>query len=293
MKIFRAEKFQPRKRTTSSAPTQLRKTDWDVLMQYDRKTGKLDLKCKEFINDPASVKRLLEADMIDPTGRLTPKGKERTAKISRQFLKLKSAGPKVKATAKEKTSGDPQDKKPNQLKSPDPNLIVEDSSRSSSASETGTSDGDFKSAFKDPEVIQRITDLKKMFNGADLPPKSRKINSGNSKTLKTKSDKGYYVLRGASEFPAKDEPQNYTNSNQQPIKKRLSKKAVLIKDDEDLQVFFVNLPTTAPDSGSTPYEHLANESSGAQDLQAFFENLPADDSETPSKDDDPPRKPGK
>jgi hypothetical protein len=47
MKILRAEKVQPRKRNEgkrTKAPTKLRRTDWDVLMQHDRFSGKLDLK---------------------------------------------------------------------------------------------------------------------------------------------------------------------------------------------------------------------------------------------------------
>jgi hypothetical protein len=47
MKILRAEKVQPRKRSEgkrTKAPTKLRRTDWDVLMQHDRFSGKLDLK---------------------------------------------------------------------------------------------------------------------------------------------------------------------------------------------------------------------------------------------------------
>ena len=42
MKILRAEKFQPRKPNTNGQKTKLRKTDWDVLMQHDRFSGKLE-----------------------------------------------------------------------------------------------------------------------------------------------------------------------------------------------------------------------------------------------------------
>jgi protein-tyrosine kinase len=46
----------------------LKPSDWDVLMQYDRNTRKLDLKDQ----DAGAVRRLLENDMIFDGGKLTP-----------------------------------------------------------------------------------------------------------------------------------------------------------------------------------------------------------------------------
>jgi hypothetical protein len=88
MKILRAEKFKPRKRSESTqtkSATTPRRTDWDVLMQHDRVSGKLNLKSKEFIKDPGSVKRLLEAEMIDPDGKLTPAARKKCAELGRKL----------------------------------------------------------------------------------------------------------------------------------------------------------------------------------------------------------------
>jgi exopolysaccharide/PEP-CTERM locus tyrosine autokinase len=51
----------------------MRQSDMEALMQYDPETLKLDLKNAVILNDPGIVKRLLENDMIDVEGKLSPK----------------------------------------------------------------------------------------------------------------------------------------------------------------------------------------------------------------------------
>ena len=92
MKILRAEKFQPKKRNIKQQETKLRKTDWDVIMQHDRFSGKLNLRCEAALKDPGSIKRLLEAEMIDSKGYITSEGRKKCAALSQKTMKAEPAG---------------------------------------------------------------------------------------------------------------------------------------------------------------------------------------------------------
>jgi exopolysaccharide/PEP-CTERM locus tyrosine autokinase len=71
----------------------MRQSDMDALLQYDPETLKLDLKSPAIINDPGIVKRLLENDMIDVEGKLSPKALVRCRVLARwnQELEEKEA----------------------------------------------------------------------------------------------------------------------------------------------------------------------------------------------------------
>ena len=101
MKILRAEKFQPKKRSTKKQKTKLRKADWDALMQHDRLTGKLNLMSAAILKDPGAVKRLLEANMIDPDGKLTPEARQKCSELSGKIQKPETAGQKPPEMPKE------------------------------------------------------------------------------------------------------------------------------------------------------------------------------------------------
>jgi hypothetical protein len=80
---------------SADAQELLRQSDMDALLQYDPKTLKVDLKSPAIINDPGIVKRLLENEMIDVEGKLSPKALVRCRVLARwnQELEEKEAVP--------------------------------------------------------------------------------------------------------------------------------------------------------------------------------------------------------
>ena len=65
------------------SPEPLNKADMDALLQHDPETRKLDISSPLIIKDPAIVKRLLENNMIEPDGKLTPQALVRCRALTR------------------------------------------------------------------------------------------------------------------------------------------------------------------------------------------------------------------
>ncbi|MGD8524505.1 MAG: hypothetical protein PVF56_25395, partial [Desulfobacterales bacterium] len=75
-KIFNALEKYRKERRTYLVTQKLRKSDWDVLLQYDRETGKLDLRASVIAKNKMAVQRLLANRMILRDGTLTVKGRK-------------------------------------------------------------------------------------------------------------------------------------------------------------------------------------------------------------------------
>jgi len=65
------------------SPEPLNKADMDALLQHDPETRKLDMSSPLIVKDPAIVKRLLENNMIEPDGKLTPQALVRCRALTR------------------------------------------------------------------------------------------------------------------------------------------------------------------------------------------------------------------
>ena len=88
MKILKTAELKPLKHGKSKhtkSTMSLRKTDWEILMKHDPSSDELDIRSKEVIRDPASVKRLLEAEMIDPFGKLTSRAREKCKALAQKL----------------------------------------------------------------------------------------------------------------------------------------------------------------------------------------------------------------
>jgi exopolysaccharide/PEP-CTERM locus tyrosine autokinase len=78
-------------RRTADRPPEMKPQDWDVLMRYNKKTGKLNLQNRKVIQDPGTINRLLANRMISPDGRLSSTAK-RQCKERRQQMREALAG---------------------------------------------------------------------------------------------------------------------------------------------------------------------------------------------------------
>ena len=83
-KIFNAlEKFT-KERGTGGHSGRISRADWDVLMQYDHQTGKLNVHDPSVIKSQEAVKRLVTYRLIQADGTLTPAGRVKCAELERQ-----------------------------------------------------------------------------------------------------------------------------------------------------------------------------------------------------------------
>jgi protein-tyrosine kinase len=83
----------------------LQQGDMEALLQYDPETLKLDLSDSEIFNDPGIIGRLLESDMIDEEGRLSPKALVRCRVLTswkQEFEKKRAAPEKPRPSISEK-----------------------------------------------------------------------------------------------------------------------------------------------------------------------------------------------
>jgi len=168
MKVIRLEKFQSKARNSSipknsvTSEINLRKTDWDVLMMHDRFTGKLDLKSKFVINDPKSVKRLLEAKMILPDGKLTPVAKRNCTKLAKRIYKRRLADSSTSKMLKAKKMQQAADKRIVKLTTSDRAILNKYDRKSGNLLKydpaTGQLDEGSRKILREPIAIQRLID---------------------------------------------------------------------------------------------------------------------------------------
>ena len=80
-KIFNALEKYKKERSVIPGTEKLKQSDYEALFQYDRVTGKLDLKNPLVNRDPGTVKRLQTYRLIEADGSLTPAGKVKYAEL--------------------------------------------------------------------------------------------------------------------------------------------------------------------------------------------------------------------
>jgi hypothetical protein len=262
MKILRAEKFQPRKRSESKrakSATSLRKTDWGVLVQHDRFTGKLNLRCAAALKDPGSVKRLLEAGMIDPNGKLTSEAKKKCAELTKKLMPPESVIAAVPELPKTENSGEPEDKQTVKLTASDWAVLVKYDRKTGNLlkydPKTNELDNTSRAILKDPSIIQRLIDNNMILPGGWLTPEAKKECVRIEQKLKA---------RAADDYTG---PEGRLNPNGEPLSqdKHRSKN--------------VPLPNGEQQSKAEP----ATEKPAEQDMQTFFEKISYEDPEPMSK----------
>jgi uncharacterized protein involved in exopolysaccharide biosynthesis len=253
MKILRAEKFQPRKRSESKrakSATSLRKTDWGVLVQHDRFTGKLNLRCAAALKDPGSVKRLLEAGMIDPNGKLTSEAKKKCAELTKKLMPPESVIAAVPELPKTENSGEPEDKQTVKLTASDWAVLVKYDRKSGNLlkydPKTNELDNTSRAILKDPSIIQRLIDNNMILPGGWLTPGAKKECVRIEQKLKARAADDYSGLEDHPEQLSKGERQS--NGELQSNGERESR----------------DLPKKAPEKTAEPEVSYERQSNGEQ-----------------------------
>ena len=85
-KIFDAlEKFS--KEGGAPRSDKIRNADYEVLMQFDESTGKIDIDNPEYLKDAKGIKRLMTYRLINDDGTLTPAGRAKYEEMARKSKK--------------------------------------------------------------------------------------------------------------------------------------------------------------------------------------------------------------
>ena len=264
MKVIRVEKFTPKERHTRAPkkpPPRLRRSDWGVLMQHDRLTGKLDMKSKEVIRDPASVKRLLEAEMIYPDGKVTPEARKKCVALAEKLQNggaLRFADPVVTGDGKPFAA---PGKKVGRVSAAHWAVLMKYDRKTGNLlridPKTGQLDKASRLVLKDPAVIQCLIDENLILPGGRLTPEAQRRCVRLEKKIKARAQDNDSGPGDRPKRRSKDEPEAEIHLERKSMKGR------------DLQAFFENLP-------DEPRSEIRSErkSETDSDLQAFFENLP-------------------
>ena len=256
MKTLKSETFHSKKRNNINSPAKLRKTDWQTLMKLDRYTGKLDLKSKEVIKDPKSMKRLLDANMIFSDGKLTPEAKRKCAQLTKNLFKPERSGSESSELLHNVKRQQQTDKKTTRLTASDWAVLFRYDRKSGNLlkydPQTGQLDNASRAILRNPSIIQRLIDHNMVIPGGWLTPKAKKECTRIQQKLKAQAANGY------SEPQPKDNSKPKSFSDHRP--KRYSEPASNDISDPGLKL-----------------KNVLDKLLKNGDMQAFFETLPGDE----------------
>jgi hypothetical protein len=291
MKVIRVEKFQTRKpnrKTSQKPPIHLRGNDWQALLQHDRRTGKLDLRSKEVIQDPGSVKRLLEAGMIDPHGKLTPEARKKCAVLDNKLQNLPLPGaPVLKPSGANQPAATPGKKVGNVSAAHWAVLMKYDRKTGNLLKidpRTGQLDKTSRSILKNPAIIQRLVEKNLILPGGWLTPEAKRECNRLEKKIKAR------MTKESTDTEASLERKSKGDSDLEGKSKELPKPEPGLKggpkpaapagrksgSDRDMQVFFEDLRQDTIVAGEESAGDFGNDFQDDEDWQGFFENLPDD-----------------
>jgi exopolysaccharide/PEP-CTERM locus tyrosine autokinase len=175
-KIFDAlEKFT--KEAGPPKSDKIRNSDYDVLMQFDLSTGKIDMADPEVLKDARGVKRLMTYRLINDDGTLTPAGR---AKF--EEMKRKNEQPELSKASSDSLAKKPPPSKasilhPGALNASDWALLMNYDRATGNLlkydPETGQLDDGSKNVLQDPATIQRLIDNQMILPGGWLTPEAK------------------------------------------------------------------------------------------------------------------------
>ena len=166
-KIFDAlEKFT--KESGAPRSDKLKNSDYEVLMQFDESTGKIDLAGAEVLKDARGIKRLMTYRLINDNGTLTPAGKAKYEEMKHKHQEPEPTIPVVSRQTEEPIPSkkpEAQDEGVNEL---DWSLLMNYDRGTGNLLKydpaTGQLDDDSRKLLQDPAAVQRLID-----NGMILP----------------------------------------------------------------------------------------------------------------------------
>jgi len=170
-KIFKALEKYKKERGATRQTEKLKPGDYEALLQYDRDTGKLDLKHPLVIQDPGTVKRLLTFRLIQADGSLTPAGKAKYAELRGPEPKTAVRQP-VSVPEKKTHSTQPPPVSETDLQVPLKPVVREKLTPSDwdVLMQYDRAAGKLDVKIQDEDVVRRLLDNDMIFDGGKLTP---------------------------------------------------------------------------------------------------------------------------
>ncbi len=164
--------------TAAQKPEELSVSDWALLVNYDRKTGnllkynpetgQLDEESKNILQDPATVQRLIDNQMILPGGWLTPEARRECARMERKAEKKQTE----KSVKGEKLIAEDGDKPDKVFEPPEPLSQSDMDALMQYDPETRKLDMSHPAILKDPDIVKRLVENDMIDAEGKLSPKA-------------------------------------------------------------------------------------------------------------------------
>jgi exopolysaccharide/PEP-CTERM locus tyrosine autokinase len=177
-KIFDAlEKFGKE----AGAPTsdKIRSSDYDVLMQFDKSTGRIDMTNPVVLKDARGIKRLMTYRLINDDGTLTPAGRAKYEAMTNKLAKDTPDGlpSTAELVAKPKEAENKIPTRFKKVKQSDWTLLMNYDQRTGNLlkydPETGQLDDESRKLLQDPATVQRLIDNQMILPGGWLTPEAK------------------------------------------------------------------------------------------------------------------------
>jgi len=193
-KIFTAlEKY--RKERAGRVSARLRDSDYDLLLRFDEKTGRLETDDPSAIGNSGGFKRLMTYRLIDAGGRLTPAGRAKHQELRRAYEGQKPERPVISSRAKQPAPQATPAAKTDKLSASDWAILMKYDRKSGNLltydPEAGRLDQNSSAILKDPAIIQRLIDTDMILPGGWLTPQAKRECARIEQKLKTKQIKGF------------------------------------------------------------------------------------------------------
>jgi exopolysaccharide/PEP-CTERM locus tyrosine autokinase len=200
-KIFDAlEKFS--KESGASRSDKIRNADYEVLMQFDESTGKIDIDNPQYLKDAKGIKRLMTYRLINDDGTLTPAGRAKYEEMAHKS-KTDTDAPADAASINEKPVFEQKEQKEKvssgflNTRQSDWALLMNYDRKTGNLlkydPETGQLAEDSKIILQDPATVQRLIDNHMILPGGWLTPEAKRecarIEENYGKKQTTKSVK--------------------------------------------------------------------------------------------------------
>jgi exopolysaccharide/PEP-CTERM locus tyrosine autokinase len=177
-KIFDAlEKFG--KESGPALSDRIRNSDYEVLMQFDKSTGRIDMTSPAVLKDAHGIKRLMTYRLINDDGTLTPAGRAKYEAMTVKLGKDKPKGPPAIAEpiAKHKNTENNIPNRFENVTQADWNLLMNYDQRTGNLlkydPESGQLDEESRKLLQDPATVQRLVDNQMILPGGWLTPEAR------------------------------------------------------------------------------------------------------------------------
>jgi hypothetical protein len=176
-KIFTAlEKF--RKERSGRVSGKLRNSDYDLLLRFDEKTGRLEKDDPSAISNSGNLKRLMTYRLIDGGGKLTPAGRAKYQELRRKYKDRQSERPVAPSRPKQQAPQATWVSQLDKLSASDWALLMKHDRKSGNLLTydpgTGRLDQNSRAILKDPAIIQRLIDASMILPGGWLTPQAKR-----------------------------------------------------------------------------------------------------------------------